>query len=67
MEVVQISKENFDNHFKQILDRLKLNKLESDPTGIDFQNNAEIAEFLRQAYRTFHYEVVSLKRKLEKS
>lgn len=66
MEVIQVSKERFDELFQVTLDKLKLDSLQDGTINVRLNSQPDVDNFIMQLHRRFHYEVVSLQRELEK-
>jgi hypothetical protein len=66
MEVIQISKERFDELFKTTLNKLELDSLQGGIINVNLNSQYDVDNFIRNLHRQFHYEVVSLQRDLEK-
>ncbi len=66
MEAIQIRKDLFDDAFKTTLDKLKLDFKNDQSINVRLNDQVEVDRFINNLHRKFHYEVVSLQRKLEK-
>ena len=66
MEVIQISKDRFNELFDTTLKKLKLKSLENGSINVRLNSQPDVDNFINQLHRQFHYEVVVLQRELEK-
>jgi hypothetical protein len=66
MKIIQITEDQFNNEFSVTLDKLELKSLGTGTIDVNLNSQPDVDNFIRQLHRSFHYEIVQLKRKLEK-
>lgn len=66
MKVIQIREDQFKDAFQATLNTLEKVSLQEGCINVTLNSQVDVENFIRQLHRRFHYEVVTLQRKLEK-
>ena len=66
MKVIQIREDQFKDAFDATLNALENKSLNEGSVNVNLNSQPDVDNFIRQLYRKFHYEVVTLQHKLER-